>query len=523
MSMDAGGLAQMSFNNKNTNFASGGGLGAPTSSFSSRGKGNHLKRLSAAAPPKVDSISEHPANDNPTPRTSRSHLLAGLRTAPRNNSSSPAPPQSAPYNNNTFGAQKFAPNNGRNPAVPQTAIGSGFPANQQPQFGYNAGQQYYALPEHVLAPPQVKFDTHDDGEMDPNLAAQLLATEMYLQQRQQQLQQQLLSLQLAGMSLNGANARSQFPITPMTPQAGFYGQQMQVAHDLSASVSVGYNPLTGQYHYVLNQDVQPPQLSDSPPPPTPSFTNSPPKSATPAFRAQVSPPSDVSANPFDSRSSTPPKAKTPPADIAPLPPPSANAFRRGHRKNVSSLNLSGTEAVSDGPKSAFVRPVGFPSTPMTGTFGPGQGRAGEHPTRQPRGPPPLEELQAAPTAKHEGSKNFATRQRRSAVRNLVRAGIERRGVRSSGSGTPVSEVETSFPSSDNDSDSVRSGSLSGKPSIGSLRAAASGAIGSERKTLKERSMERKSSDEQSRSGSGERRRMPMLVLTSAEKRKSSMF
>ncbi|KAK8151835.1 hypothetical protein IWX90DRAFT_392244 [Phyllosticta citrichinensis] len=520
MSMDAGGLAQMSFN-KNNSFASGGGLGAPTSSFSSRGKGNHLKRLSAAAPPKVDSISEHPANENPTPRTSRSHLLAGLRTAPRNNSSSPVP-QSAPYNNNSFGAQRFVPNNGRNPAVPQTAIGSGFPVNQQSQFGYHAGQQYYALPEHVLAPPQVKLDTHDDGEMDPSIAAQLLATEMYLQQRQQQLQQQLLTLQLAGMSLNGANARQQFPVTPMTPQAGFYGQQMQAAQDLS--VSVGYNPLTGQYQYVLNQDVQPPQLSDSPPPPTPSFTNSPPKSATPAFRAQVSPPSDVSANPFDSRSSTPPKARTPPADIAPLPPPSANAFRRGHRKNISSLNLSGTDAVADGPKSAFVRPVGFPSTPMTGTFGPGQARAGEHPTRQPRGPPPLEELQAAPTAKHEGSKNFATRQRRSAVRNLVRAGIERRGVRSSGSGTPVSEIETSFPSSDNDSDSVRSGSLSGKPSIGSLRAAASGAIGSERKTLKERSMERKSSDEHStRSGSGERRRMPMLVLTSAEKRKSSMF
>ncbi|KAK8232451.1 hypothetical protein HDK90DRAFT_311074 [Phyllosticta capitalensis] len=520
MSMDAGGLAQMSFN-KNNSFASPGGLGAPTSSFSSRGKGNHLKRLSAAAPPKVDSISEHPINDNPTPRTSRSHLLAGLRTAPRNNSSSPAP-QSAPYNNNSFGGQKYVNNNNRNPAVPQTAIGSGFPVNQQGQYGYNAGQQYYALPEHVLAPPQVKFDTQDDGEMDPNFAAQLLATEMYLQQRQQQLQQQLLSLQLAGMSLNGNNGRQQFPITPMTPQAGFYGQQTQ-AQDLSAAVSVGYNPLTGQYQYVLNQDVQQPQLSDSPPPPTPSFTNSPPKSATPVFRTQVSPPSDVNANPFDSRSSTPPKARTPPTDIAPLPPPSANAFRRGHRKNVSSLNLSGTDSVPEGPKSAFVRPVGFPSTPMTGTFGPGQGRAGEHPARQPRGPPPLEELQAAPTAKHEGSKNFATRQRRSAVRNLVRAGIERRGVRSSGSGTPVSEIETSFPSSDNDSDSVRSGSLSGKPSIGSLRAAASGAIGSERKTMKERSMERKSSDEQSRSGSGERRRMPMLVLTSAEKRKSSMF
>lgn len=337
--------------------------------------------------------------------------------------------------------------------------------------------------------------------------------------------------------------QQQYPMTPMTPQSGFYGQQFQQSQDAHAGLHVVYNPMTGQYQYVMDQNAQQPQLSDSPPPPTPSFTNSPPKSGTPTFRQ--SPPNER-PNPFErnsrsSRSSSPPKkSQTPPVDVTPLPPPSANAFRRGHKKNVSSLTLNNLESAGEGPKSAFVRSVGFPQTPMTGTFGPGQARAGEHPARQPRGPPPLEELQAAPTAKHEGSKNFATRQRRSAVRNLVRAGIERRGVRSGsgGSGTPVSEADMSFPaSSDNDSDSVRSGSLSGKPSIGSLRAAASGAIGSERKASKERLRERTGSDgwtantmssddelvEVVTEESKGRKKTPMLVLTSAEKRKSSMF
>lgn len=548
MSMDAGGLAQMTYNN---NFASNGGIGVPTPSFASRGKGNHLKRLSAAAPPKIGSISEHPVNDQPTPRTSRGHLLAGLRTAPKTPG---AVPQSAPYNQNQFGgmgnSKQAGYNAGSGYGAPQTAIGSGFPMGHQNQYGLNAGRQIYSLPEQVLAPPSVQFDHEDPADMDPNLAAQLMATELYLQQRQQQLQQQLLSLtaqQFAGMNLNGGNLRQQYPMTPMTPQSGFYGQQFhhqqqhQQQQEMPAGLQVVYNPATGQYQYVMDQSVQPPQLSDSPPPPTPSFTNSPPKSGTP-FRQ--SPPNERQ-NPFErnsrnSRSTSPPKkSSSPPIDVAPLPPPSANAFRRGHKKNVASLTLNNLES-TEGPKSAFVRSVGFPQTPMTGTFGPGQARAGEHPARQPRGPPPLEELQAAPTAKHEGSKNFASRQRRSAVRNLVRAGIERRGVRSGsgGCGTPVSEADISFPvSSDNDSDSVRSGSLSGKPSIGSLRAAASGAIGSERKASKERLRERTGSDgwtantlssdedlvevvvEESKG----RKKTPMLVLTNAEKRKSSMF
>ncbi|KAF2122952.1 hypothetical protein BDV96DRAFT_12366 [Lophiotrema nucula] len=563
MSMDAGGLAQMTYNN----FNNGGGLGLPSAGFASRGKGASLKRLNLASPPKVASIAENSV-ETPTPRTSRSHLLAGLRTAPKTPTSA-QPPASAPYgqgqHNMDSGRYNRQSYSGANQGMPQTAIGSGFPNQSHNQFG-----QQQMIYDQVLAPPSIQFD---DGEIDPNIAAQLLATELYLAQRQQQLQQQLLNLtaqQFGGMSVgNGLRTSQPFPSTPFTPQMnGGYGQQLQnttIQETGQPGVYLAFNQLTGQYSYVMDPAFQQTQqqndddiraqllannLSQSPPPPTPGFASSPPKVDTPTF--QVSPPHEVNPSPWGSRSSSPPKkSSTPPHDVVPLPPPSANAFRRGHKKTLSSLALDArTNDTPDGPKSAFTPRVGFPATPNTGTFGPGQARAGEHPLRQPRGPPPLEELQVSPTTKHEGSKNFATRQRRQAVGNLVRAGIGRRAVRtdSASSMTPVSETEMSFPLSSDDSDSVHSagsGSLSSRPSIGSLRAVANGAIGSERKELKERSRERTSTDASYTANSvssdegiggglveirveepkqsGERRKMPMLVLTSAEKRKSSMF
>ncbi|KAF1962164.1 hypothetical protein CC80DRAFT_156154 [Byssothecium circinans] len=544
MSMDAGGLAQMTYNN----FQQNGGLGMPSAGFASRGKGASLKRLSVASPPKVASIAENA--EAPTPRTSRSHLLAGLRTAPKTPTSA-QPPASAPFaqRQHNVGGIPRSSYNGGSQGMPQTAIGSGFSGANQ----FNQPQMMY---DQVLAPPSLEFD---DGEIDPNIAAQLMATELYLAQRHQQLQQQLLTLtahQFGNMGLNNATARqSPYPQTPFTPQMNAYGQQHPNTPALQQTgqpgVYLAFNQLTGQYQYVLDPALQQEMsfdayahLANSPPPPTPGFESSPPKSNTPIV--QVSPPNEASPSPWASRSSSPPKkSTTPPQDFDPLPPPSANAFRRGHKK-LSSLALDKTET-PEAPKSAITRPVGFPATPMTGTFGPGQARAGEHPMRQPRGPPPLEELQALPTAKQEGSKNFAARQRRQAVGSLVRAGIGRRGVRSgsSGSASPVSETEMSYPLSDNDTDSVRSsgsGSLSGRPSIGSLRAVANGAIGSERKASKERSRERVvdrsytansvSSDEGVSVGGGlveiranepKASRMPKLVLGGVKERKSTMF
>jgi hypothetical protein len=545
MSMDAGGLAQMTYNNFQQ---SQGGFGGPTASFGSRGKGAQLKRLSVASPPKVASIAE---DSIATPRTSRSHLLAGLRTAPKTPTSA-QPPASAPYNqrqhnvgaNNTNRPpQQF---NSVNQRGPQTAIGSGFSGVNQ--FSQQQQQQQPDYYNQVLAPPSFEFD---DGEMDPNVAAQLLATEMYLAQRQQQLQQQLLALttqQFGNMNMNGGMRQQQYPNTPYTPQMNAYGQQFgntaTVQETEQPGVYLVFNQMTGQYQYVVDPSFQHdmqalgmPNLSHSPPPPTPGFVASPPKVDTPVLH--VSPPNESNPSPWGSRSTSPPKkSNTPPQDVVPLPPPSANAFRRSHKKNLSTLAVDGK--AEEGPRSAFARPAGFPATPMTGTFGPGQARAGEHPVRQPRNPPSIEELKERPTTKHEGSKNFATRQRRQAVGNLVRAGIGRRAHRTgSGSASPDSE---NFPSSDNDTDSVRSGgsgSLSGRPSIGSLRAVANGAIGSERKASKERSRDNSinrsytansvSSDDGASIGGGlvdirpeetwgERRTMPKLVLTSAEKR-----
>lgn len=543
-----------------------GGLGMPGAGFASRGKATGLKRLSVASPPTVGPINENQV-DNGTPRTSRSHLLAGLRTAQRTQ----AVPASAPYQQQHFGydASKYANqyNLGYNQGVPHTAIGSGFPANAQ-QYGMSAGQQVYALPEQVLAPPTINYQ---DETEDPELSARLMAMQLHLAQRQQQLQQQLLQAtlqQMHGMTVNNSAGmrHGSVPQTPATPHTNYYAQQLQngvspITQELpnQPGVFLVYNPLTGQYSYHVDQSAQQSQLANSPPPPTPGHAQYHFNMETPTFRAEVSPPLERdNASPFGNRSISPPKkSPSPPTDVTPLPPPSANAFRRGHKKAVSSLafNTPANNSVEGGPRSALTRPVGFPQTPMTGTFGPGQARAGEHPVRQPRGPPNLEELVAAPTTKHEGSKNFATRQRRRAVHSLVRAGLERRVVRngSAGSMTPVSEADMNFSlPSDNDSDSGRSGSgsgsLSGKASIGGLRAAVNGAIGSERKQMQQGSMERMGSSELIGLGStfvspiqekdgfdvkveevgrpvpGNRRKTPLLVLTNAaEKRMSSMF
>jgi hypothetical protein len=411
--------------------------------------------------------------------------------------------------------------------LPHTSIGSNFSAQQ---LAMNPGQQFYALPEQVLAPPPLEFDENE--QLDPVYLAQLAAAEQCLNQRAQMLQHQLATLQVANRQLQQSN-----PQTPVTPQLSLYQQQLlsgvsPIPQEVPGQpgVYIVYNPLTGQYTYAVDPNAQPAtQLSNSPPPPTPS-------NSVPGFNLEVSPPtaSPVIDSPFGVRTMSPPKkTPSPPQDVTPLPPPSANAFRRGHHKKVSALSLS-TASVESGPKSAIVPRVGMPVTPLTGSFGPGQGRAGEHPIRQPRGPPSIEELKEKPTTKHEGSKNFATRTRRKALHSLVRAGLERRvrpGSGSTGSMTPVSESELTFSvPSDNDSDGSRSDSLTSKPSIGSLRAAASGAIGSERHRSKDRVSSPTSSTNSEEDNLDEtkalpprRQRTPLLMLANAaEKRKNTI-
>jgi hypothetical protein len=559
--MDAGGLAQMSYNN----FPSSNGLGMPGSGFASRrANGANLKRLS------FDTSKPADPQDNgaPTPRTSRSHLLAGLRTAPKSATSSTfpstAPPTQLQHNTGLAGSMYAEKESYGGPKT------SGYSNQQNGYVQMNNNRQMYPVPEQILAPPEIQIDQHVQEDMDPNLYAQLVATNMYLAEQQQRLQQQLMNVQAAAQQFQGLNLgmghQQQFATPPITPQnMGMY-QQQQVKSNMQPVITpvMGaqpgvysyYNPVTGQQSYFMdeqnqfaNQQVQQ-SVNYSPPqqPGTPRFQVSPPpQSDAPTFARSISPPK---------------KSQSPPQDHAPLPPPSAGAFRRGHRKaNSMAVGIDSASPI-DGPRSAMLpKSQGFPSTPIATGFGPGQGRAGEHPIRQPRGPPSLDELKAKPTTKFEGSKNFATRTRRSAVHNLVRAGMERRRApgSSSGSMSPVSEAgEITFSvSSDNDSDSGRSGSgsLSGRPSLGSSRTSAHGAIGSDRPSSrqKEHSLERKSiasmdsnfttasvsSDEGSSVGGSfaavfknggkkaepvdGQRKAPMLVLTSAEKRKSSVF
>ena len=566
MSLDAGGLAQMTCNNS---FNNGSSLGVPSSGFASRGKGSHIKRLSV--PPQVATIDEsQPSASISTPRTSRSHLLAGLRTAPR---SATIPSQHQ---------QRNGMDNGRFPGlasrgtdrVPQTATGAGFPQHAYATHqGTNSqqGRPMYTLPEQVLAPPMIDIG----GELvDENTYAELMSTNLFLAAQQQRLQQQLISVTAAAQQFQGLNLGGvplpqqpqQMPSLSM-PGMGLYQQQLQqgvqpIVQPVpgQAGLFCVYNPLTGQQSYIMDNSSL--QEESSPQ----SFAeNHSASHHVPQFRAEISPPADSVPSPMHFGQPVSPPSSTP----SPPMEQSASAFRRNNRKNppfhpALKSNIDTTKAnVGPGPRSAAL-----PPTPATGTFGPGQGRAGEHPIRQPRGPPALEELVAKPTSKHEGSKNFATRQRRRAVHNLVRAGIERRGDTrsfgynsSGGTNTPSSEKEFTF--SDGDDATVRSGSLSSKPSLGSLRAAANGAIGSERKEKSSR----KSPDSPFHSatptsedgyfgskladvradqvssptgtsspsvaavvaGQGqtaqapERRKMPMLVLSSAEKRKTPLM
>lgn len=537
-----------------SNFASSNGLPMPSAGLSSRRGGQGIKPLS------IDGINQSAAagdNGVPTPRTSRSHLLAGLRTAPKSataTSFGPTSPTSQQYARNSMAAnlQGYGQESLYN--APKTAFPQ-YGAQQQAAYQSMLNQQYTV--DQVLAPPELSMD---EQLQDPNLYAQLVATNMYLAQRQQLLQQQLRNVQAAAQQFQGLNINSpQMPQQQQHLHQQQQHQQQQQQHQMSsfdqqqqlniqAAMNQGqqvyYSPVTGQYYVDTSANAQMPnQYRDQPM--SPSFNGyQQMPAAQGAPHVQVSPPPEMQHNSF--RSVSPPKRFDSPGDAAPLPPPSANAFRRGHKKSSSLAPVNSVLAAAmtgDAPKSAGPKTATFPLTPLTGGYGPGQARAGEHPVRQPRGPPSLDELKAKPTAKHEGSKNFATRTRRSAVHNLVRAGLERRkGTSSNGSMSPVSEVaeDSSSPITDNDSDSGRSGSgsLAGEEECTSSRTSASGswgAIGSDRPNSRQTA--RKSEGTESTVDSSfanvfkktstdqaaidAQRKPSRMVLTSVEKRRAT--
>ena len=531
------------------NFASANGLGTPpTSGLASRRGGQTIKPLS------MDALKAPGERDNgvPTPRTSRSHLLAGLRTAPKSATAAtfPASPTtSGPTHQlraRNVGGQVYSSNdvlyNG-----PKTSL----PRYGQPQgFGVGLGGQQYTA-DQILAPPEIQIDEQDQDHMDPQMYAQLLATNVYLAQQQQRLQQQLMSVQAAqqqfqhlGLNSQSAHQAAYQQLYQQQQQLRSLQQQMLASGLPSqASVYTLVDPLTGQQTYYMDQGL--PQLN------TQFVDHLNPALQQGAPSVQISPPAaETHRNTF--RTTSPPRRFESPAEPTPLPPPSANAFRRGHKKSSSLVGANGTLAVStqDVPLSAGPKSAHFPLTPAAGSYGPGQARAGEHPTRQPRGPPSFDELSAKPTARHEGSKNFATRTRRSAVNNLTRAGITRRQVAvtaSSGSISPISESaeEAATPLTDDDSDSGRSGSgsLNGDDvecSLPSSRTSTGswGAIGSDRPGSRQTARKSVDSLSDNEGGIGSfaavfkcavktpsaetpgQRKAPMLVLTSAEKRRS---
>ncbi|KAK2741124.1 hypothetical protein FQN57_005725 [Myotisia sp. PD_48] len=552
--MDTGGLAQMTYNMSiNT-----GSLGVPGSGFASRGKGSHIKRLSVPHPSKVEPRDESLPHTASTPRTSRSHLLAGLRTAPKQ----PSTPSTAPLLQQAHRLHGF-PGVGAhysshsNPYanVPQTATGASF-YRAKGSASFSPSPQVYSLPEHVLGPPALDHILEERGEpIDENLYAELVSTNLYLAAQQERLQQQLASVTAAAQHFQSLNLGSpvvnqQQYLSNGAPSMSFYQQQAQ--HGMQPVVqpvpgrpgvfSV-YNPMTGQQNFVVDNSVQieesylPTHADDRHP-----HTNHPS-----AYRGDASQSPESRHSPVRSQPSSSPSSRipTPPRDAQRMPPALQQSHapvpaKRDHKKNLSlAVKFS-----NEGPKTSTPKSAGFPSTPATGTFGPGQARAGEHAIRQPRGPPPLEELVSKPTSKHEGSKNFVTRQRRKAVHSLVRARMERRGEprdsthsSSAGSITPSSETDYMFSPSDVDDPSTANSSLSGKPSLGSLRAAANGAIGSERKD-KDMTYGSKPSTENlygaTVNGSEayvadsshqlpRHRKMPMLVLSNAEKRRSPIL
>ncbi|EGD97123.1 hypothetical protein TESG_04539 [Trichophyton tonsurans CBS 112818] len=566
-------------------------LGVPGSGFASRGKGSHIKRLSVPHPSKLEQRDDAHGSVS-TPRTSRSHLLAGLRTAPKQPTTPSTAPlmQEHPHQNGFGGMQNYGGHsNAYLGGVPQTATGVSFNHSKSYSSG-NTAQTYgqmYSLPEHVLAPPALDHILEENGEpMDEALYAELVSTNLYLAAQQQRLQQQLASVTAAaqqfqalhiGTPMHSTHAQAlqqqQQQLFSPLPSMGFYQQQAQhgmqpVVHPVPGKPGVFsvYNPMTGQQSYVVDNSVYD-EVPLSAAPTASTYEDqirSPVESHTSnggfhahtngnanghtngnthsMFRtsARVSPPpAESRQSPVRNHSSTPSTRNPTPREAQsqvqpqqqarqspPLQSP-APGIKRDHKKSLSlavklinETTRSGNNGAST-PKSAM-----FPQTPASagpGTFGPGQNRAGEHAIRQPRDHHHLRNSLPSPQRSMREARTLPLANAVGQLERNTSTSTSNGNSHSTGSVTPSSEHgnendgegEFSFSPSDGDADS--SSSLSGRRSLGSLRAAANGAIGSERKQVAGATS----------NGAGEldagRRKMPIMVLSNAEKRKSTVM
>jgi hypothetical protein len=459
-------------------------------SFGSRGKGSHLRNITVG-------IGATPENQPvQTPRSARSALLAGLRTAPKTSNPMPA-----------SAAVEQAYDNSRYAGITTPSMG----------YGQNSHVQSHPrlpTPPSVVPSPSIQVNDGDIDEFDQEAYHQMqliMAQNAYFSHVQQQLaaaqKVQQLQQQLAQLQMQANSSYSATP--PMSPGMGLgnmtglyngaamysqFNQYQQQQHQQQYAQNHNY----GTY----NQYQQPLQQQHTQSIPIAHVEVSPP---TPIDN-QVSPPNILMVSNRDSHSRSPPKLNLQQSN------PATAAFRRGHRKtsSLSHSTVLNDSDVAEGPKTSLPSLSRLPSTPTTATFGPGHA-SGTHPLRQPRGPPSIEELKAKPTSKDEGSKNFATRQRRRAISRLVSAGIERRSARTA-SGTG-SAGGTMTPVSENGAFSFETESV--------------GSSSETRHSLREYD-NNSSSDEGSVTSKVSARgasqyKAPSLILSAAEKRKSALF
>ncbi|KAF3932262.1 hypothetical protein ABW19_dt0202709 [Dactylella cylindrospora] len=432
--------------------------GMVTSSFSNRGKGETIRKISIPSLPTISTSSYDDERHNlpsgsPFPGhrgSSRSQLLAGLRTAPKTptlvetsentyppigvDASQPQVGWARPNSTNfTPGNQKVLSYGGFQNTSTHSSIQSNFSRpspeiHQEPHHMFSNAGKFNGLP---TPPASSAYANHVESDYEAKVYAELLARNISLAQQQQILKQQMRIVQQA-QQLQQVQAQMQqlhiqSPIsqplgTPPISPAVYSPSSSGLPHAYSFYNSqTGATPLSyvsQQYsNYSISPQVSIPSEESSAAFLTSTLTSSSPPKNSPLA---PSPPACPSSPPKDPV--VPKKTPSPPSALVPT-------FRKGHKKcsSLSScINASASiDVIDGGPKTSVPRLSNIPSTPINSTFG---GR-GDHPIRQPRGPPALEEILARPTAKHEGSKNFSSRQRRRALSKLVNAGIERRGAK----------------------------------------------------------------------------------------------
>ncbi|KAF3914185.1 hypothetical protein ABW21_db0208568 [Orbilia brochopaga] len=443
LSIDAGRPARMPYTMQQSYQHPNGMVG---NGFASRSLADNRRNMAIPSLPTIstslyDDSKTHILSPLPTARgSSRAQLLAGLRTAPKtplgtehvnildgnlHDDASQATPVdlNSPYKNQRMLSQAGI----RGPAHGNIPMNMARPLLLQEQLQDLANGSFAAPP---TPPASTTLSYQGDVDYEAKLYADLLARNISLAQQQQLLQQMIVSqqaqhlqkanaqvhVQASGVPAYGAPLMSPTVYSPSTVRhqssqaySAPHNQHFYLSQQSrNTQGTLQGNPVSEQTSVVTLASGSHVSLSSSP------ATESPAK--TPSSRSSPSPTRGV----LNGERAYMQKTPSP-------PPASLSKFRRGHKKCIS---LSGCHnmnaAVADsGPKTSLPRFSNVPSTPLNSTFG---GR-GDHPIRQPRGPPALEEIISKPSSKHEGSKNFSSRQRRRALTKLVNAGIERRGTK----------------------------------------------------------------------------------------------